>query len=754
MAAGNVEVIISAVDRASSVIMGVAGKAKGAFGALSKAAGLATLGMGVAGAAVGGIFALGNKLASDSQQALTSAASAANNWSSLTGDSFQQSKEVVADYTKALIKQAAVLPGTTQNYNDFANGVLDNVVGAYTDASGKIDKAMASTWIKENIAGLEMLRQASGSTSQQASKDVAKFLEGGYKSEGGMKRTLMFSANPTLMSQIRKAAEGFGYNSIDEMLKQASKKELADILGKATSKAITEDLKNELGNSFEGAMEGVKTQLFDPNVGLFGGLRKFDFKGVEVDLNRAMGSQITRVSKAVGTAFTHLGKAADYLGIETDPLVILMSAIDGLTSGFEAISNLITSIDISRLVNYFQPFADAMNGLMSGDGGLAGMGANVGKILGEVGGFIGDAISSGMSAFANLDTGTLFQAMQGVSKGLTEGLINMVKGINLGSLLKGGINLGAMSAGALAGVTQALGTELFTGWDLSPITAGISSLMSNVMAGISGFFSSMGAGVMVAVGQLGAAMSGIWSQVTAGISTALMTAQMSIQMGLATAGMAFMGIGAQVMGIISGIASSVGATISSGLAAIGATMSAGWQAVMAAGQAAVGSLAGIGGAIAGIISSGLQAIGSAIMSGIQSLMSQAQAAAANIPVIGGLFGGGGGGGGGGATARYSGQGVGTFQAAVKRETQKKPTGSELVVANSSELIIPQRELGTTMNALSSTASSGKQPTTVNRAGDNITIVVQGGASSPVEIAAMVEQRLKQRQRRAERTALA
>lgn len=734
MVAGNLQVIIDAVDNASAKIRGVAGAASGAFNGISKVANVAGLALGAAGLAVGGVLGLGSKLAADSQQALTSAASAANNWSSLTGDSFKAGQEIVSGMTKELTAQAKVLPGTTQQYIELSNAVLDNVVGAYTDASGKIDKSSSMGWIENNIAGLEILRQAAGATAGQTAKDISTFLGGQYKSQKSMLQTQFFAGNPTMMTNLEKAAKSFGFETLDAMLKSGTKKQLAEALGKATSASITEELKNELGNSFEGAVEGIKTQLFDPNEGLFGGLRKFTFAGVETDLNRAIGSRISRIGQSVSQVMSEFQKVAEILGIETDPLVLITGAFEGVANFAEGVSAAVEDLYMPDIAAAFKPFIDVFNNFASGFkmpdfSSASAAGADIGKMMASL-------ISLPSQLISKIDTGQIASVASGLGQGLVTAISSFIVNIDWGSMLGASINIGAAMAGLAQGIIQ--GSMAAIGQALQAIgnslSLGISNVVLSAANGITGFLSGIGYGI-----------AGIWQQAQATISTTLMAAGVAISTSMAGLGALFSGIGARVMAVLSGIAATIGSALQSGLAAIGSALQSGFQSLIAAGMAAVGGLAGIGGTIAGIISAGLAAIGQRIIQEVQGLIQAAQSFAASLPGIGGLIGGGGSAG-IGVASRAKGQNLSSVSAAISREQRMMPSGSEIVVANSSEAIVPQNRLS---QFASSVASRPQQQTGNMQITFNI-----NGALQPEAIVAQVEQRLKQMQTRSARTMLA
>lgn len=657
--------------------LGKAGRGVGAIGSLgAKAFGVLSVGALGATAAIGAVGGLAMKIATDSQEALQSLAGATNNWASLTGDSWDKSKVVMEGLTKELGKQAATLPGTTQQYVAFGNAIADNVVNSFTDLNGVVNKSKAINWLKDTTANLEILRQASGATEKQSAIDVSNFLGGTYKSEKGMMATQFWASNPTMMTNLRKAAKEFGFDSVNAMLKGANAQQRAEILQLAASRSVTKELKDELGNSIDGAVEGLKTQLFDPNVGLFGGLRKFDFRGKSVDMNRAMGTILNEMSGAMGGMFGHIGKGLELAGFETDPLVILSQTMDLFNSGLKSVSSMVQGIKIGDIASFFLPLKNMFDKLAEigsqmkiGDILRGGEGGNIGEKLGQM---FATMQNTFLSVFSN--PGAIYAAVFNFTSQLMNMIGSYLMNLNWGGVLTAIASFGAAIIAVVLSVVMNL--ILALGQGLTMLFSSIGSMLGPIFMGglsmLGGFLMGAGALLLAVFMGIGTFLMGL----IMGAVGLFMSAVSMLGMALSTAVSTFM----------------------SGVSQIGSGVVSAIQGWIGAAMGAVGAFAGWGAQIAGAIQSGAAAIGSAIVNAVQGMMEAAKSAASSI---GGMLRLPGGGGakyaGHNQTALYrtasEGRGQHSLLGAMALERKKMPVNSEPVIANSSEAIIPRNQFG-------------------------------------------------------------
>jgi hypothetical protein len=66
--------------------------------------------------------------------------SAAGTFAALTGESYKESEKFVVSFGAELSKIAGALPGATADYQRVANSIMDNVIPAFKDANGVLNK--------------------------------------------------------------------------------------------------------------------------------------------------------------------------------------------------------------------------------------------------------------------------------------------------------------------------------------------------------------------------------------------------------------------------------------------------------------------------------------------------------------------------------------------------------------------------------------------------------------------------------------
>jgi hypothetical protein len=324
--------IISATDRASSVIGGIDNKLKGlggtASGVKSQTSGLSdsiAFGMVKAQAAIGlatSAYGQLNNMIGESAKLQVENLGAAQTFSVLTGKSFDESAQFVDKMNASLAKSAAALPGATSDYTALARSITDNVLPAFSDMNGvlKDSKGFEST-LKSLTENYGVLAVDKGG-AQNMSLALSKLMGGATTSSVRMLTSM--EQNPAILSEIEKRLKAVGADSTSD-LKVPDRVKLLDEIGK---KFVTEDYKKRASESVDSLFQSFKSALLDPNEGVFGLMKDLDKK---TKGNQSAFASVNRLMVSVlGTdgLFATIGSLMAQLGLTADPMVMLRDGVE------------------------------------------------------------------------------------------------------------------------------------------------------------------------------------------------------------------------------------------------------------------------------------------------------------------------------------------------------------------------------------------------------------------------------------------
>lgn len=493
---------------------------------------------------------------------------------------------------------------------------------------------------REMVELTALLGQASGAGSQVTSTVLGKML--GDNGSEALFRIDAFEKVPAFKALLEKDLEKAGKTFKDFFKMDAAAKQ--ESLVRVKKILFSKDYIDQMNLSMGAQMEVIKSQLTDPTSGLFGFMRQVRFEGADTNVLNELGKTFSVLTAAATEVLGSMG------GVSLDPMLELVKGLRGLTA-------------------FIKNPAEALPGILSALGsGLGG----VGTFLMSLPGKLIQGLGSGLKSLAMDGT-----QVQVITAQVTSGILGWVantmnslasgQGGNLegvfGVILGGFALIGNIALGILYGIAQSLPNLL------GAIGNGIVATLTN--------FGSLWSSTVF---HLSTYIAGMGESVTPHISNFFTSAISSV--------------GSWVSGLQSGTGSVV-ESISSGFSGIITNIP--------------NSLASIGSAIMGM--------GSSISSAIQSMV---QSALSSLPVIGSSVAG------KVAAARFSGQnlhlaqmnsfrgGVGNLNKvltasnglweAAKLESSKMPSGSSLVVANSSELIVPRNQINQVLNGAGTTVN--------------------------------------------------
>lgn len=304
---------------------------------------------------------------------------ATSSFSAIAGVSFDDAEASIRRVNDTLAKNAATLPGTTQDYKDLAVSINDNVLPVFKG----IDGSLNFTGLEEGLASLSTSFGALGATSQVATNDISKGLSKALsgKSISELGDLLFFEQNPAILSAIE---TGLAERNV-ETLKDLDIKTRFDLLNSIGEKFISDEFKAGASESFEGLLEGFKTTLFDPTAGIFGLTRDL-FADIEGE--QSAFSAITELLRFVvgpGGMLAADGPMAELfeaLGLDLpDPMRVLYNGVLSVTRFIERGSDMIRGI--SERLNSGLDASKAIRGFLSNLDGTS-IGQSFGQLFGKM----------------------------------------------------------------------------------------------------------------------------------------------------------------------------------------------------------------------------------------------------------------------------------------------------------------------------------------------------------------------------------
>jgi hypothetical protein len=507
--------------------------------------------------------------------------------------------------------------------------------------SGGMTKKGLTDAGREMVELTALLGQASGSGSAVTSTVLGKML--GDTGSEALFRIDAFEKVPAFKALLEKDLQKAG-KTLKDFFKMDAAAKQAQLVG-VKKQLFSKDYITQMNLSMGAQIETLKGKLFDPTSGMFGFLREVKFEGKNTTVLAELGKTF---SLLVATATEALGAMG---GVTMDPMLMLIKGLRKLTEYIKDPSSAIPDL-IGMMTTGWHAYGNFIfslpSRLLQSAGkflmGLSMDGAQVQLITSQITGAIIGYVT------------TAINALSGSSGGNISGVFEVILG---GFALIGNVALGVLYgiAQSLPGLLGAIGNAIVTG----ALTLGSSfaSMMVDVLP------------IVAEVGvQVGGAISGFFASVLGVVGSWVNSmAEKSTAIGA--------GIAEYFSGLIAGIPgylSSIGSAIQN----LGSAVS---NAISSQVSAAIGSISG--------------AVGSMVSGkGIPSRYS-----GQNLHLVStNSFQGG---------ARHMNRVLtasnGLFDAA-RLEASKMPSGSSLVMANSSELIIPRNQInqvlggsGTTVN---------------------------------------------------------
>lgn len=337
--------------------------------------------------------------------------SAAQTFAAVAGKSYEEGAEFIERMNTSLSKSAAALPGATKDYTTLGRTIQDNLIDAFKGADGKLSDMKG---FEDSLIGISesygVLSAASNVPIGNTALGLTKALGGASVAE--LRQIQAFEQNPALLNEIEKRLQAVGAKT----LKDLDAKSRVQLIKEVGAKFVDGDFKKRATETFDGLWQSFTSSIFDPMTGLFGLSRDLDTstKGVQsafTSLNELLKNLI-----GSGGLFEQVSGVMQALGLTADPMRLLRDGVDRL----------------NQFIKYINSF---LGGIRTGLGeGYSDFGELISSRLQLLRGDILDYFSR----FFNFDVGSLGEVAQNLgfqASRLLNQAISALNGIDYGAVL-------------------------------------------------------------------------------------------------------------------------------------------------------------------------------------------------------------------------------------------------------------------------------------------------------------------------------
>lgn len=375
MARSTIELVFQAVDKASDTankigqaVDNINKKADLSFASAMKIGAAFSAGFlavqNAANAAASAINFVGSRIreASSANQELISTTGMLQG---LLGVSFKEAGTIVDKLNDSIFKTTNALPGATKEYVELANSIVDNLIPAAKDAKGVLDTDKLIKTTTEMTAIFGLLGKGAGTTRENVTIGLTRAI-GGTASLSELGRIDLFERNQALMNKIKEELAKRGAKE----LKDVNEATRIEILRKAGGTLITPETLAALTDTLDARLENLAGELFDPQRGMFGFLRKIDARGGQTVLDA-----VKKAFDSVKGIFDKIGEIAKKLGIsDTAAIEIFFDIFSAISSFADTVKESINVDAIAKslksIQGYFTAISEAASRFMSGDLGF------------------------------------------------------------------------------------------------------------------------------------------------------------------------------------------------------------------------------------------------------------------------------------------------------------------------------------------------------------------------------------------------
>lgn len=452
--------------------------------------------------------------------------SVSGNFMKVAGFSFNEATQFVDNFSQAMSQVASDLPGQTSDYVNLGKGISDNLVGAFKDLNGELDRDTFSEYLESISRDAGFLATTADVSAKQAAQGISKLLSG--RSMAELAQLEFFEANPAVLSTMEKEAEKLGKN-----LKDMTKRERAEVLRAAL--AVPQEVIEASTQSISGLVEGFKSTLFDPQTGMFGLMR---------DLSKQDGNQsvLSELNEGLSTllgedgVLARVGSILNDAGITIDPMMALFNWLEGFNGW---LSNIQEGLNGKSLIptNLGEVLGEFYNRAISAVGSIdfKGLSDRAGRAIGFL-------INEFADYLQTIDLGQVVRVVGQVMLGVINGLGVALQTLDWGSVTQvalkviGVFILGSFVTaiiGAIGGIPIAIGlavaalisiivnnwAELRAYWigKWQEVVGAITGFFSGVRERIAGAFDQVKSAISSAVQRVRSSVLSIFDRIEAGV---------------------------------------------------------------------------------------------------------------------------------------------------------------------------------------------------------------------------------------------
>jgi hypothetical protein len=343
MSSNQVRISLEATDNASSVFQNMTRHIRDGVLQANLMGSAFTSALNLVQGAVGGIASQFNQAADIETQNIATQGTVMK----LLGINYQEAGTFVTDFQKKMSIVAAALPGQTSDYTSLGSGLMDNLIPAFKDLNGILDKGAYSKTLESITKNVGFMAVTSGTDIKFASQAISKLLAG--DSFASLKGLKFFDANPAALNFIEAEAQKLG-----KKFENLSARERAEVIDRAL--AVPQAVIDASTESIQGLTAAFQSTLFDPQTGVFGLMKDLESKAGDQTAYQEIGKTFNLIFGTTGLLANVGAIFSDLTGVNID------SPMNTLRNGFIWLNNKLTYINtILGSIKYGLSFDEAIN---------------------------------------------------------------------------------------------------------------------------------------------------------------------------------------------------------------------------------------------------------------------------------------------------------------------------------------------------------------------------------------------------------
>lgn len=246
---------------------------------------------------------------------------------------FKEAKKLQEGVSQQMFELANKLPGASADYLNAFNGIADTLT-----ISGNLTKEGLDETGTEIVKATALLGQNSGLGSMAVSTAIGKLL--GETASESLFRIDAFEKTPALKAGLEKQLKASG-KTMDDFFKM-NVDARTKFFSKVSGKLFSPEMLAEMAASPKAMFDAMMSQMFDPQFGLFGFLRKIKLGGVDTNVLQQIGKLFTAMQDLGSAA----GKVLASMGfVSFDPMVKLAQTLQSITSAVKTATAFFTAND-------------------------------------------------------------------------------------------------------------------------------------------------------------------------------------------------------------------------------------------------------------------------------------------------------------------------------------------------------------------------------------------------------------------------